>query len=115
PVSVSCFCPTSYSSAAALLLLHSFPTRRSSDLFESTSDAPTYRPLYEESLFLVSATDESSARAKAEATARARGTTYDNEAGETRSEEHTSELQSRENLVCRLLLEKKKNTANATQ
>jgi len=25
-----------------------------------------------------------------------------------RSEEHTSELQSRENLVCRLLLEKKK-------
>src|SRR5690606_41416413 len=28
-----------------------------------------------------------------------------------RSEEHTSELQSRENLVCRLLLEKKKKTA----
>src|SRR5690606_41043854 len=27
--------------------------------------------------------------------------------GEPRSEEHTSELQSRENLVCRLLLEKK--------
>src|SRR5690606_42096236 len=31
-----------------------------------------------------------------------------------RSEEHTSELQSRENLVCRLLLEKKKeNTQNS--
>src|SRR5690606_41274057 len=29
---------------------------------------------------------------------------------EQRSEEHTSELQSRENLVCRLLLEKKKNS-----
>src|SRR5690606_40974432 len=28
----------------------------------------------------------------------------------TRSEEHTSELQSREKLVCRLLLEKKKNS-----
>src|SRR5690606_40977793 len=28
--------------------------------------------------------------------------------GKVRSEEHTSELQSRENLVCRLLLEKKK-------
>src|SRR6266511_5368918 len=27
--------------------------------------------------------------------------------GQVRSEEHTSELQSRENLVCRLLLEKK--------
>src|SRR5690606_39479676 len=31
---------------------------------------------------------------------------------ERRSEEHTSELQSRENLVCRLLLEKKKKTNN---
>src|SRR5690606_41719069 len=30
-----------------------------------------------------------------------------------RSEEHTSELQSRENLVCRLLLEKKKHTTAA--
>src|SRR3712207_7489750 len=29
--------------------------------------------------------------------------------GATRSEEHTSELQSRQYLVCRLLLEKKKN------
>src|SRR5690606_39922039 len=32
--------------------------------------------------------------------------------GHNRSEEHTSELQSRENLVCRLLLEKKNNTHN---
>src|SRR5690606_39322964 len=31
-----------------------------------------------------------------------------------RSEEHTSELQSRENLVCRLLLEKKNKTQNTT-
>src|SRR2546422_3049543 len=31
----------------------------------------------------------------------------------TRSEEHTSELQSRLHLVCRLLLEKKKTTENA--
>src|SRR3712207_7215721 len=30
---------------------------------------------------------------------------------EARSEEHTSELQSRQYLVCRLLLEKKNNTA----
>src|SRR2546430_7227798 len=29
-----------------------------------------------------------------------------------RSEEHTSELQSQSNIVCRLLLEKKKNTDN---
>src|SRR2546426_6601078 len=32
-----------------------------------------------------------------------------------RSEEHTSELQSPCNLVCRLLLEKKKKTKNCTQ
>src|SRR2546426_4801174 len=32
--------------------------------------------------------------------------------GVTRSEEHTSELQSPCNLVCRLLLEKKKNKRN---
>src|SRR3989442_10818580 len=31
-----------------------------------------------------------------------------------RSEEHTSELQSRPHLVCRLLLEKKKRTLNST-
>src|SRR3712207_6975774 len=31
-----------------------------------------------------------------------------------RSEEHTSELQSRQYLVCRLLLEKKKTTTHAT-
>src|SRR5690606_41500889 len=34
----------------------------------------------------------------------------DQHLGRNRSEEHTSELQSRENLVCRLLLEKKKKT-----
>src|SRR2546430_6066972 len=32
---------------------------------------------------------------------------------DTRSEEHTSELQSQSNLVCRLLLEKKKNIYHA--
>src|SRR2546427_6721289 len=32
--------------------------------------------------------------------------------GELRSEEHTSELQSQSNLVCRLLLEKKKKKEN---
>src|SRR2546421_8166691 len=36
------------------------------------------------------------------------------QAADGRSEEHTSELQSRSDLVCRLLLEKKKKT-NTTQ
>src|SRR2546430_7430340 len=34
--------------------------------------------------------------------------------GVSRSEEHTSELQSQSNLVCRLLLEKKKKRSNHT-
>src|SRR3712207_7208716 len=34
--------------------------------------------------------------------------------GRTRSEEHTSELQSRQYLVCRLLLEKKKKRPHIT-
>src|SRR5256886_8783940 len=34
---------------------------------------------------------------------------------QVRSEEHTSELQSQSNLVCRLLLEKKKTTEAALQ
>src|SRR2546430_10155482 len=36
-------------------------------------------------------------------------------AGAYRSEEHTSELQSQSNLVCRLLLEKKKNPRGLTR
>src|SRR3712207_8785128 len=35
------------------------------------------------------------------------------EEGDVRSEEHTSELQSRQYLVCRLLLEKKKTAKSA--
>src|SRR3712207_6945549 len=39
----------------------------------------------------------------------------DEDVGERdRSEEHTSELQSRQYLVCRLLLEKKKQTTSST-
>src|SRR3712207_7180598 len=35
--------------------------------------------------------------------------------GQLRSEEHTSELQSRQYLVCRLLLEKKKNIPDSAE
>src|SRR2546430_7881442 len=42
-----------------------------------------------------------------------RGAGWD-EAVSPRSEEHTSELQSQSNLVCRLLLEKKKKNINKT-
>src|SRR5258708_23615654 len=39
---------------------------------------------------------------------------FNNRVIEVRSEEHTSELQSPDHLVCRLLLEKKKNTKRPT-
>src|SRR3712207_7686976 len=41
-------------------------------------------------------------------------TSPDSKATSSRSEEHTSELQSRQYLVCRLLLEKKKKTTPRT-
>src|SRR5436309_7779420 len=41
---------------------------------------------------------------------RSSGRPVDRTTGRPRSEEHTSELQSREKLVCRLLLEKKKES-----
>src|SRR5256885_9789392 len=47
---------------------------------------------------------------QARAEAGTRGRCVPREGGGTRSEEHTSELQSPCNLVCRLLLEKKKTT-----
>src|SRR2546429_3997974 len=42
---------------------------------------------------------------------RARGAAHQGHGARGRSEEHTSELQSRLHLVCRLLLEKKKTTS----
>src|SRR5436309_10066661 len=86
------------SSSSLLPYLHSFPTRRSSDLvahvrvhsmnrvagravFRREHDDREMRPTGARAQFL------------------------------DRSEEHTSELQSRENLVCRLLLEKKNRIA----
>src|SRR2546430_5570601 len=43
------------------------------------------------------------------------GRTQDWKKAYVRSEEHTSELQSQSNLVCRLLLEKKKKNKSSTQ
>src|SRR3712207_8413144 len=53
--------------------------------------------------------DRYSARARRQGAGRGRAP-----AGEDRSEEHTSELQSRQYLVCRLLLEKKKKNKTMT-
>src|SRR4051812_49673925 len=50
--------------------------------------------------------------ARASALARERQSVADRKERHVRSEEHTSELQSHVNLVCRLLLEKKKKEKN---
>src|SRR5262249_61942502 len=77
--------------------LHSFPTRRSSDLAAQPAGRTDPRPA-------------SPPRTALAAEGRGRGTTGSPTPswGAMRSEEHTSELQSLTNLVCRLLLEKKK-------
>src|SRR2546422_3903175 len=66
-----------------------FPTRRSSDLIMNPADAERLGIAEGDRVRLRSAAGEATVPV-------------------TRSEEHTSELQSRLHLVCRLLLEKKK-------
>src|SRR5207249_12276022 len=80
--------------------LHSFPTRRSSDLWltELSRILPELRERYPD--LPVPAGEVSEAR----------GRLFEG----VRSEEHTSELQSRFDLVCRLLLEKKKKKTTQT-
>src|SRR5438552_10582171 len=74
--------------------LHSFPTRRSSDLFLFRTDREPGVPC----LRSPQAPLPNPRPRKLRKCAR------------RRSEEHTSELQSPDHLVCRLLLEKKKTT-----
>src|SRR5690606_41510488 len=81
--------------------LHSFPTRRSSDL--AVPAAQAVRPERR-------ARGPGLGRRRPDPRPRARRLLRRRAGPSRRSEEHTSELQSRENLVCRLLLEKKKNT-----
>src|SRR5205823_14333684 len=89
--------------------LHSFPTRRSSDLRSGMSRIPTGRP----ARWPPSGRRGAAAPSRGTTCTRAGATTAPaacttSAAAPTRSEEHTSELQSLAYLVCRLLLEKKK-------
>src|SRR5690606_42019097 len=83
--------------------LHSFPTRRSSDL---AIDAVSghFHDTYGQALSNTLAALQMGVWNFQSSVAGLGGCPY----AKGRSEEHTSELQSRENLVCRLLLEKKK-------
>src|SRR5690606_39886877 len=94
------------SSSAALRDLHSFPTRRSSDLRRCALSVQfgrkvCVRPGRRMGPF--SRTSQSKIKSVS-----CRPSGAPSHFSLPRSEEHTSELQSRENLVCRLLLEKKK-------
>src|SRR5207253_8897142 len=103
-----------YEGSIDTLHLHSFPTRRSSDLIE-------FHPRQEQIGFFigmlvrmqnVAIVLKNKVRNASNNSLAIR--TADQENGgilhqALRSEEHTSELQSRGHLVCRLLLEKKKN------
>src|SRR5690606_41500313 len=91
--------------------LHSFPTRRSSDLWGKReglfgTQALSFRRRIgraPDAVLLVGGKRRGNPGRKPLPLFRCRF--------RTRSEEHTSELQSRENLVCRLLLEKKNNNS----
>src|SRR5690606_42061607 len=90
----------------ALRDLHSFPTRRSSDLCCRCTVGCRRRGSRGIHCGRSHATDDRGDRP--DAVRGGRGPPDPLRGDRDRSEEHTSELQSRENLVCRLLLEKKK-------
>src|SRR5439155_26202993 len=94
--------------------LHPFPTRRSSDLVPPAaamplrfcSDEPT--PITNVRIFGVIATPDAAIMLMSDSV-------VSHSLGSPRSEEHTSELQSRGHLVCRLLLGKKNTSTESTQ
>src|SRR5690606_41315509 len=103
------------SSRAAPLSLHSFPPRRSSDLPFHRQGEPLYR-IFKRLFTILPSHDTGHFTYFFHKHGRIRELVKITYTGSVnpRSEEHTSELQSRENLVCRLLLEKKKKQKKAT-
>src|SRR5207249_11102433 len=103
-----------FSCSAPLLHPHSFPTRRSSDLLRRAPTAARCRLPAIAAAGFGSGSRAASGQllrvppAAARAASRRARRAGEGPARYRRSEEHTSELQSRFDLVCRLLLEKKK-------
>src|SRR5690606_40476609 len=94
---------------------HSFPTRRSSDLSLADLTLRIYLPKIPlvncgvggtQAAFRLASSSSDTCRVNSRVVASI--VISSPSFTRARSEEHTSELQSRENLVCRLLLEKKK-------
>src|SRR5207249_11737512 len=91
--------------------LHSFPTRRSSDLLPKEADPALRAREAREPAVDERCEDALSPARNREGLGRhEHGRSRVPDPCLARSEEHTSELQSRFDLVCRLLLEKKKKT-----
>src|SRR5207237_8164071 len=105
-------CIFSFSASISHRYLHSFPTRRSSDLLRFRPGAPQGSELVDG--FRRAGAARGCAGDRHPRCRAVRGAPH--RTGR-RSEEHTSELQSHLNLVCRLLLEKKnkKPTTTTTQ
>src|SRR5690625_6674736 len=99
--------------SAPLRALHSFPTRRSSDL--GGRGGPVGGALLRASTLGRAQAPDRGGRSRPHIPRPPRAGSARAPAAGTRSEEHTSELQSRGHLVCRLLLEKKKNNVAYTQ
>src|SRR5438034_11849167 len=87
-----------FCSSASSYNIHSFPTRRSSDLGVRTRRSTRRLPV-----------SSPCCSSDGHASLPRAGTNRPAQANHSRSEEHTSELQSHSDLVCRLLLEKKKH------
>src|SRR5699024_12694865 len=85
--------------------LHSFPTRRSSDL-EATSTKIIFETV-DQSISISRLNDSTSRYIFKKRETRSSCLSDKTSCASGRSEEHTSELQSRFDLVCRLLLDKK--------
>src|SRR5699024_12522194 len=83
--------------------LHSFPTRRSSDL-----EIKRYQKIISNKDAILQDAQSKADNIIEDTKKQVKEMVKESEVMQQRSEEHTSELQSRFDLVCRLLLEKKK-------
>src|SRR5207249_8537634 len=108
----SCIQLAPLSHAGAPLPLYSFPTRRSSDLRLLLAVGAPVRPEKQHKRLPTKPGERQRLGPQPMAHVEGRGPSRCRSPGfvgrRLRSEEHTSELQSRFDLVCRLLLEKKK-------
>src|SRR5439155_12973309 len=102
-----CYTFSFFKRSGPLRDLHSFPTRRSSDLARC---GMTSRVVSLSVVLLAVAGTASAQSIPIQTVPLVPADQFDIFPSLTRSEEHTSELQSRGHLVCRPLLEKKKMT-----